>query len=47
VITFGMILTFTSRITTINGRKIEMVGIPFLLLVSRRGPSPPVFPFWD
>jgi hypothetical protein len=30
----------------ISGRKIEMYRISFLLLVNRRGLSPPVFPFW-
>ena len=45
MIRFRMILTFTSRITTINGRKIEMVRISFLLLVSRRGYSRRLFLF--
>jgi hypothetical protein len=39
MIRFQMILTLTSRITTINGRKIEMCVISFLPLVSRRGYS--------
>src|ERR1035438_9851020 len=46
MIVFRMILTFTSRITTISGRKIEMMSTSFLLLVDRRGHSPPVFLFW-
>jgi hypothetical protein len=40
MIDFRVILTFTSRITTISGRKIEMVSISLLLLVSRRGSFP-------
>jgi len=36
---FRMILTFTSKITTISGRKIEILRISFLSLVSRRAYS--------
>ena len=43
MVNFQMILTFTSRITTISGRKIEGFDTSFLLLVSRRGRFPAGF----